>query len=69
MTQETPLIWTSKGNVPVDSLKYENNWQITDEVIVFAEAWRDDTGAIVKNNVQMYAIKGLPLFGAEQAQM
>ena len=66
---DTPLIYTSNGNVPVDSLVYEKDWQITEDMIVFTEVWRDDSGAIVKNNVHMYALKGLPPMGAVQAQM
>jgi hypothetical protein len=66
---DTPLIYTSNGNVPVDSLSYEKDWQITDDLIVFTEVWRDDSGAIVKNNVHMYAKKGLPALGATQAVM
>lgn len=27
MTDEIPLIFTSKGNLPVDSLKYETAWE------------------------------------------
>ena len=68
MTDE-PLIFTANGNVPVNSLSYEKDWQITDELIIFTEVWRDDSGAIVKNNVHMYAKKGLPQLGAVQAQM
>jgi hypothetical protein len=66
---DEPLIYTSKGNVPVDSLSYEKDWQITDDFIVFTEVWRDDAGAIVKNNVHMYALKGLPPLGVVQTQM
>jgi hypothetical protein len=66
---DVPLIYTSKGNVPVESLSYEKDWLIDDDLIVFTEVWRDDTGAIVKNNVHMYAKKGLPQLGAVQAAM
>jgi hypothetical protein len=66
---DVPLIYTSKGNVPVDSLTYAKGWQITDDTIIFAEEWRDETGEVVKNNVHVYAKKGLPPLGAEQAQM
>ena len=66
---DTPLIYTANGNVPVNSLTYDKDWTITDDLIVFSEVWRDDTGAIVKNNVHMYAKKGLPQLGAVQAAM
>jgi len=63
---ETPLIFTSKGNVPIASLTYEHNWEMSEEFVKFSEVWRDDTGAIVKNNMHMYSLKGLPPIGGEQ---
>ena len=67
---EVPLIYTAKGNVPVDSLDYTKEWEFGDDVVWFREFWHDrETGELVKNNVHGYALKGLPLLGAAQAQM
>ena len=66
---DEPLIWTSKGNVPIAELEYTKEWQDNEDFIIFAEAWRDSTGTVVKNNVHMYSKKGLPPLGGEQAQM
>lgn len=67
---DVPLIYTAKGNVPVDSLDYSKEWEFGEEIVWFREFWRDrETGEIVKNNVHGYALKGLPPLGAAQAQM
>lgn len=66
---DEPLIYTSKGNVPVNSLVYSKEWQITEELVIFREFWTDEAGELVKNNVHMYALKGLPPLGAAQAVM
>lgn len=69
MEEQVPLIWTKNGNVPIASLGYEESWQITDEIIILTEVWRDETGELVKNNVHIYAKKGLPSLGSEQGQL
>lgn len=69
MNTDVPLIWTKNGNVPIDSLTYEKDWEVTDQFITFREVWRDDAGDLVKNCVHMYALKGLPSLGAAQAVM
>lgn len=67
MTNEVPLIWTSKGNLPVDSLRYENQWVDNPDVLLFHERWflGDE---LVKNNLHGYVKQGL-VIGAEQAQI
>lgn len=42
MTEE-PLIYTSKGNLPMASLQYRCGWQQTDSATVFwEEYWQGD---------------------------
>jgi hypothetical protein len=65
---DTPLIWTSKGNVPIDSLTYKHGWVDTEKYIAFEERWYDATGELVKNNTHAYAKSGL-VMGGEQAVM
>lgn len=36
---EEPLIYTSKGNLPVASLRYEHRWEATDTYIKFVERY------------------------------
>lgn len=66
---DTPLMFTSEGNVPIDSLEYSQEWVINDELILFKEYWHNSAGVLVKNNIHAYAKKGLPAIGAAQAQM
>jgi len=37
--EEAPLIWTTKGNIPVSDLHYRTQWQITEEYISFTESY------------------------------
>jgi hypothetical protein len=55
---DTPLIWTSKGNLPVASLVYAPRWEESDEYIKFSESWSLN-GEIVKENAHIYQKRGL----------
>lgn len=63
----TPLIYTSKGNVPIESLVYEHAWEDNDQMTILREYWYLD-GELVKNNVHAMAKKGMAI-GAEQAKI
>jgi hypothetical protein len=65
---DEPLIWTSKGNVPLASLTYAHQWIDNEDRIVLMESWTDASGELVKNNVHMLAKKQLTM-GGEQAVM
>lgn len=54
---DTPLIWTTKGNLPVASLEYYVGWDVTEESIVFREQYRLD-GEVVKENAHVKLLKG-----------
>ena len=56
---EEPLIWTSKGNVPIASLRYEPFWEETDEYIKHVERYYDASGEIVKEGAHVRMKKGL----------
>jgi len=58
MTTE-PLIHTTLGNVPIASLSYETEWQMTDKIVHFTERYKDSNGAIVRQDSHVYA------FGAD----
>ena len=64
---EEPLIWTSKGNVPLASLTYKHQWIDNPGEIVLLEQWFDGE-ELVKNHVHMLATKQLTM-GGEQAAM
>ena len=63
-----PLIHTSKGNVPIASLRYEHRWEDTPDALFFKEFWFADNGELVKNNCHALAKKQLTI-GGEQAAM
>ena len=42
MMSEEPLIWTSKGNLPLSSLEYETRWEQSETYIKFIETHRLD---------------------------
>jgi hypothetical protein len=65
---DTPLIYTSKGNVPEASLTYRHGWVDTETYISFEERWYDATGELVKNNAHIYRKTGINI-GGEQAVM
>jgi hypothetical protein len=65
--QETPLIWTSKGNVPVDSLRYEHQWIDNADETTLVECWFDASNEVVKKNVHMFGRKPLSFSAAQAA--
>ena len=58
MTEETPLIWTSKGNLPISSMEYETKWEKTDTYVKFIEIHRLD-GEIVREAAHVLALQPL----------
>lgn len=55
---DTPLIWTTKGNLPVGSLEYCPTWTEAPDEISFVEEYRLE-GEVVKRNVHVYLKKGV----------
>lgn len=53
-----PLIYTSKGNLPISSLEYRHEWQDNDDAIAFIEEYRLD-GEIVKRAVHVRTKRGV----------
>ena len=54
LATEEPLIWTSKGNVPVSTLTYQTAWDVKDEYIKFMERYLDASGEVVKESAHVY---------------
>lgn len=51
---EVPLIYTSRGNLPIDSLDYSTEWTFEDKAIVFTEMHKDKTdGTVVRKAVHI----------------
>jgi hypothetical protein len=48
---ETPLVYTSKGNVPADSLRYEEQWVLDGDVFALLRRYYDkESGELVSNS-------------------
>lgn len=57
--EQEPLIWTSKGNLPISSLAYEPSWDIVPgQYIKFVERYRLD-GEVVKESAHVYDLRGV----------
>lgn len=54
MDKDVPLIYTSIGNLPIDSLKYSYQWEDTPEYTKFTETYSKD-GIIVKQSSHVYS--------------
>lgn len=64
MTNEEPLIHTSKGNLPVASLKLETAWVDTPDYVQFVERYVLD-GEVVKQSVHVLARTGFSMDGQQ----
>ena len=58
---DTPLIHTSKGNLPVDSLTYTTSWGEDEQYIRFRETYTLN-GEVVKQSCHVMAKQGLSVF-------
>jgi len=58
VNESVPLIWTSKGNLPIADLRYEHSWDITPTYYKFSERYYlgDE---IVKEGAHVYSLMGL----------
>lgn len=67
MENDIPLIWTSKGNLPIADLRYEYFWEDSPEALKFTESYflGDE---LVKSSSHLYLKNGLDVFG-EQAEI
>ena len=55
---DEPLIYTSKGNLPIASLEYSNSWEDAEQYVKFIETYKlgDE---IVKQSAHVMAKRGL----------
>lgn len=54
---DEPLIYTSKGNLPVSSLQYDHRWEDTETYTKFVERYLLD-GEVVKESAHVMAKRG-----------
>ena len=64
---DEPLIYTSRGNLPVSSLRLETAWDINDAYIKFVERYRDEAGEVVRESAHVYSKMGMIGEGAAGA--
>lgn len=64
---DEPLIYTIKGNLPIDSLEYSTDWEVTDDYTRFKEIYKLN-GEVVRESSHVRMNKGLEIF-PEQAQL
>lgn len=64
-TTAEPLIWTTKGNLPVASLRYETAWHDDEKQVIFRERYYLDD-ELVRQNVHTLLREGQQATG-EQA--
>lgn len=57
MTNE-PLIYTMRGNLPIDSLEYRTRWEDAPDYLKFVETYLLD-GEVVRESAHVYAKRGL----------
>lgn len=58
--QDEPLIWTTKGNLPVSELDFQTLWEDTEDYVKCAPTyWLKSTGELVKQDCHVFAKKGL----------
>ena len=58
---EKPLMWTAKGNVPVDELTYSHRWEYDGQNLALKEEWHFADGELARNNTHVLAAPGLPI--------
>lgn len=58
-----PLVFTTKGNIPISSLEYFNRWEDSPEYVKFTEGYKLN-GEVVKEgaHVMMRKTPGMELF-------
>lgn len=59
---DQPLIYTTKGNVPVSDLEHSVEWQVSPEQIIFVESYRLD-GEVVKQSSHIKVLIGVAMTG------
>lgn len=60
MDNDVPLIYTSKGNLPISSLEYGTRWEDAPDYIKFVEIYTLD-GEVVRESAHVYTKRGLSM--------
>jgi len=54
-----PLIHTSRGNLPVSSLKFEVKWSMEPTHVSITETYTADDGEVVRQDAHVCALAGV----------
>lgn len=57
-----PLIFTTKGNIPVAGLEHQVEWRVSPEQIIFTETYLLD-GEVVKQSAHVKVLIGAAAIG------
>ena len=63
-----PLIYTTKGNLPITSLAYSTAWEDTDDYTKLTETYTLK-GEVVRQSAHVMAKKSLEEMSAQQSQI
>lgn len=55
-----PLIYTAKGNLPIDNLEYSTTWEDNDSYTKFIETYKLD-GEVVRESVHILTRQNLDI--------
>jgi len=61
VANDEPLIWTSKGNLPISALTYQTAWDVQPSYIKFVERYLDATGEVVKESAHVSVVGAVRL--------
>jgi hypothetical protein len=59
---DIPLIWTTKGNVPVAALRHEVEWRNSPDQIIFIERYYSGD-EVVKESAHVQLLTGVSMSG------
>lgn len=56
---DEPLIYTTRGNLPVSSLTYQTRWEDTADYTKFVERYVASDGEVVKESAHVFSRVGV----------
>ena len=63
MDQPEPLVYTTKGNLPISTLEYFHSWEDSENYMKFIQGYKLE-GEVVKQEAHVYLKKGMGLEAA-----
>lgn len=62
----TPLIWTTKGNLPIEELRHEVEWDVQPDQVIFKERYYLGE-ELVKESAHVKVLIGVAMDGEAQS--